>query len=151
MVLVNNLTTVSDRTRYLKVHLEGTTSNRSGIGARVELTTDIGTYVQVMDGKSGYLSQSSMPLYFGLGDAGKIEEIRVLWPSGKEQVIPDPGKMNTLVVVEEPSDGEFVFWPDIRRFDHSTIPCMDEIKISEFKATCSTPGQLPSQPLYMTN
>ena len=102
MVLVNNLTSASDRTRYLKVRLEGTTSNRSGIGARVELTTDIGTYAQVMDGKSGYLSQSSMPLYFGLGDAGKIEEIRVLWPSGKEQVVSEPGEMNTLLEIKEP-------------------------------------------------
>ena len=102
MVLMNNLTSVSARTRYLNVSLKGTTSNRSGIGARVELTTDTGSYVQVMDGKSGYLSQSSMPLYFGLGDAGKIEEIRVLWPSGKEQVISGPGKMNTMLEIEEP-------------------------------------------------
>ena len=102
MVLVNNLTSVSDQTRYLKVGLTGTKSNRSGIGARVELTTDRGTYVQVMDGKSGYLSQSSMPLYFGLGDAVKIEEIRVSWPSGKEQVVAEPAKMNTLLEIKEP-------------------------------------------------
>lgn len=101
MVLMNNLTSVSPKTRYLKVSLKGTTSNRSGLGARVELKTDADTYVQVMDGKSGYLSQSSMPLYFGLGDAGKVEKIRVLWPSGKEQVVSDPGKMNTLLVIEE--------------------------------------------------
>ena len=101
MVLVNNLTSVSDRTRYLKVSLTGTTSNRSGLGARVEITTDTGKYLKVMDGKSGYLSQSSMPLYFGLGDAGRIEQIRVLWPSGKEQVISEPGEMNTLLAIEE--------------------------------------------------
>ena len=102
MVLVNNLTSVSAKTRYLKVRLTGTTSNRPGIGARVELTTETGTYVQVMDGKSGYLSQSSMPLYFGLGDAGKIEEIRVSWPSGKEQVISEPGQINTMLEIKEP-------------------------------------------------
>ena len=102
MVLVSNLTSVSDGTRYLKVRLRGTTSNRSGIGARVQITTDTGTYAQVMDGKSGYLSQSSMPLYFGLGDAGRIEEIRILWPSGKEQVISEPGEMNTLLEITEP-------------------------------------------------
>ena len=102
MVLVNNLTSMSATTRYLKVSLKGTTSNRSGIGARVELKTDTGSYVQVMDGKSGYLSQSSMPLYFGLGDAGKIEEIRILWPSGNQQVISDLKKMNTLLEIEEP-------------------------------------------------
>lgn len=102
LVLVNDLTSVSAKTRYLKVSLEGTTSNRSGIGARVEVTTDAGTFAQVMDGKSGYLSQSSMPLYFGLGDAGKIEEIRVLWPSGKEQVVSEPGEMNSLLEIQEP-------------------------------------------------
>ncbi len=101
MVLVNDLTSVADRVRYLKVSLKGTTSNRSGIGARVELTTDTGSYVQVMDGKSGYLSQSSMPLYFGLGDAGKIEQVRVSWPSGKEQVVSDLEEMNTLLEIEE--------------------------------------------------
>ena len=104
MVLVSNLTSVSAKVRYLKVRLKGTTSNRSGIGARVELETDSGSYVQVMDGKSGYLSQSSMPLYFGLGDARKIKGIRVLWPSGKEQVISDAGEMNTLLEVEEPKN-----------------------------------------------
>ena len=104
LVLVNNLTSVSAKTRYLKVSLKGTTSNRSGIGARVELKTDTGSYAQVMDGKSGYLSQSSMPLYFGLGDAGKIEEIRVLWPSGSQQVISEPKKMNTLLEIEEPKN-----------------------------------------------
>lgn len=103
LVLINNLTSVSaTNTQYLKVSLKGTISNRSGIGARVELKTDIGNYVQVMDGKSGYLSQSSMPLYFGLGASNKLEEIRVSWPSGIQHVISQPIKMNTLLEIEEP-------------------------------------------------
>ena len=102
MVLVNDLTSVAPSIRYLKIRLTGTTSNRSGIGARVEVTTDTGTYAQVMDGKSGYLSQSSKPLYFGLGDAARVEEIRVLWPSGKVQVVSAPDEMNTLLTIKEP-------------------------------------------------
>ena len=102
MVLVNNLTSVSAKTRYLKIRLEGTTSNRSGLGARVKLTTDTGTYVQVMDGQSGYLSQSSIPLYFGLGDAARIEQVSVLWPSGKNQVVSEPVEMNILLEIKEP-------------------------------------------------
>jgi hypothetical protein len=44
------------------------------------------TYTRaIYDGKSGYLSQSSMPLYFGLGDATQIDSIEVSWPSGKKQ------------------------------------------------------------------
>jgi hypothetical protein len=39
------------------------------------------------DGKSGYLSQSSIPLYFGLGDAQKIDRVEVDWPSGRKSVL----------------------------------------------------------------
>jgi len=38
-------------------------------------------------GKSGYLSQSVLPLYFGLGDSAKIDSIDVTWPSGTKQTI----------------------------------------------------------------
>ncbi|MGA7924982.1 MAG: ASPIC/UnbV domain-containing protein [Candidatus Sulfotelmatobacter sp.] len=34
------------------------------------------------DGKSGYLAQSVLPLYFGLGEATKIDRIEIDWPSG---------------------------------------------------------------------
>jgi len=102
MVLLSNLTSVSNQRRYLKVKLKGNTSNRSGIGARVEVKSNIGSYVQIMDGKSGYLSQSNMPLYFGLGAASSILEIRVLWPSGKQQVVSLPVEMNRLLEIEEP-------------------------------------------------
>src|SRR5690606_4566549 len=67
MVLVSNLSEKLPGLKFLKVSLQGSASNRDGIGARVEVTTDRRSYVQVNDGKSGYLSQSRMPLYFGLG------------------------------------------------------------------------------------
>ena len=57
---------------------------------------------KVQDGKSGYLSQSSLPLYFGLGDAAKVDRVEVTWPSGVHQVIrqgiPSAGR---LEIVEE--------------------------------------------------
>jgi enediyne biosynthesis protein E4 len=45
------------------------TSNRDGLGAFVRVTSGGRTLMKYNDGKSGYLSQSSLPLYFGLGDA----------------------------------------------------------------------------------
>ena len=50
---------------FLKVKLVGTRSNRDGLGAIVSLTAG-GRQTQQHDGKSGYLSLSSFPLYFGL-------------------------------------------------------------------------------------
>ena len=70
----------SDRTaiHWLKVKLTGTASNRDGLGATVHVTAGGRTLTKYNDGKSGYLSQSSLPLYFGLGDAQKIDRVEVL-------------------------------------------------------------------------
>ena len=100
MVLVSDLAERSG-IRYLKVRLAGTASNRDGLGALVRVTAGGRTYTQLHDGKSGYLSQSSMPLYFGLGAADSVERIDVRWPSGTEQTVPGPIEVNTLVVVIE--------------------------------------------------
>jgi hypothetical protein len=86
--------------RWLQVKLRGTTSNRDGLGARVEVHAGGRVLARVHDGKSGYLSQSSMPLYFGLGDATRIERVRVRWPSGRSQEVTDVAIGTTVEVVE---------------------------------------------------
>ena len=85
-VLLSNL---SDKKKihFLKLKLVGTTSNRDAIGATVKVQSGGKTYTRYNDGKSGYLSQSVMPLYFGLGDATTADRVEVTWPSGKKQTI----------------------------------------------------------------
>ena len=88
---------------WLKIHLVGKRSNRDGIGAVVKVTAGGTTMTQVMDGNTGYLSHSDMPLYFGLGDAPAAERIEVRWPSGTVQTLPGPIAGNRLLdVVEAP-------------------------------------------------
>src|SRR4029077_14244094 len=72
---------------WLKVAVVGTASNRNGLGATVRLHAGGHVYTKYNDGKSGYLSQSVLPLYFGLGDADKVDRIEVDWPSGRKQVV----------------------------------------------------------------
>ena len=100
MVLISNLTERKE-VRFLKVKLIGTESNRSGLGATVIVRTGSHTYTRVHDGKSGYLSQSLYPLYFGLGDAESVDQIEVHWPSGRDQVIPGPIRANVLLEIQE--------------------------------------------------
>lgn len=88
---------------WLAVELEGAGSNRDGLGARVTVVAGGRRLMQVHDGKSGYLSQSDVPLYFGLGDAATVDRIEVLWPSGREQVVDGPLELNRTVTVEEAS------------------------------------------------
>ena len=57
--------------------------------------------VQEVRAGSSYLSMDSVELEFGLGDADSIDEITILWPSGKDQTIQDV-PVNQLLVVTEP-------------------------------------------------
>jgi hypothetical protein len=86
---------------HLKLRLVGSRSNRQGLGAKVELKLGERLFTRWHDGKSGYLAQSSLPLYFGLGDAQRVAEIKVRWPSGHEQTLTDV-VANQTVIIREP-------------------------------------------------
>ncbi len=79
----NNATDQTDR-HWLVINLEGTQSNRDGIGARIELTTPDGA-VQVRHILSGYSYQCGPPrnAHFGLGQNLRVEQLVVRWPNGK--------------------------------------------------------------------
>ena len=85
----------------LQVRLIGSRSNRDGIGAVVTVTAAGRSQMQVNDGKSGYLAQSVMPLYFGLGAATQADLIVVKWPSGKVQTVRAALRAGSTVVVRE--------------------------------------------------
>ncbi len=97
--LISDLT-ARKSVRYLKVKLVGTRSNRDGLGARVEVRAGGRRWGRYHDGKTGYLGQSSLPLYFGLGEAGSVESVEVTWPSGQRQTVERP-TINRLLVIEE--------------------------------------------------
>jgi cytochrome oxidase Cu insertion factor (SCO1/SenC/PrrC family) len=87
--------------RFVTVRLVGKRSNRDGIGAVVTVVSGGRAQVQPNDGKSGYLAQSVMPLYFGLGEATAADSVRVRWPSGQTQTVAGPLPSGTAVVVTE--------------------------------------------------
>jgi len=101
-VLVSDLA-AKKKIHFLKVKLVGTESNRSGIGAVVEVEAAGQRYKKVNDGQSGYLTQSDLPLYFGLGSAKSVDTIVVTWPSGKKQTVKGPLDTNRLLEITEGS------------------------------------------------
>lgn len=103
-VLISNLNSADNTVHFLKIELHGKQSNRNAFGARVTVMTKENTYTKVHDGKSGYLSQSVMPLYFGLAQEDDIESIDILWPSGQRQTIAGEGiAINQLLKFDEPA------------------------------------------------
>ena len=99
---------VSDLAQRHPVHMlavrpRGTRSNREGLGAQVAvLLPDGRRLLKLLDGKSGYLSQSDLPLDFGLGDADHAAAIEVRWPSGRRQSVAGPLKAGQTIDVVEP-------------------------------------------------
>lgn len=100
-VLVSDLTE-KKAVRWVGVRLVGTRSNRDGLGATVRVVSGGRTQTAWHDGKSGYLSQSSVPLYFGLGDATAVDRIEVAWPSGQQQRLAAPIALGSIVQITEP-------------------------------------------------
>ena len=100
-LLISDLSERNTAFRYLKIQLVGKTSNRDAIGSKVTIKSGERAWYQQHDGQSGYLSQSSGPFYFGLGDVSSIDQISVQWPSGEIQVLEGPIATNQLVEVEE--------------------------------------------------
>ncbi len=100
-VLVSDL--AQHRVHFLKVRLRGTRSNRDGLGAQVTVLLPDGRRIlKGLDGKSGYLSQSDLPLYFGLADADHAGAIEVRWPSGRRQSVIGPLEAGQTIEVLEP-------------------------------------------------
>jgi enediyne biosynthesis protein E4 len=87
----------------LRVKLIGTKSNRDGVGAKVTLTPSGGAAMtRMVKGGSSYLSQSELPLTFGLGKPGSVKSSRlqIVWPSGQKESIADV-KPNQLLTIQE--------------------------------------------------
>jgi enediyne biosynthesis protein E4 len=102
-VLISDLT-AQRKVNYLKVRLVGTKSNRDGLGARVSIFAGAKGWHRMNDGKSGYLGQSSAPLYFAFGDVSRIERVEVRWPSGRRQELTSGLEMNRVLTITEPRD-----------------------------------------------
>jgi enediyne biosynthesis protein E4 len=87
---------------WVEVKLEGTKSNRDGIGARIKLVTKSGAQYNHMSTSFGYASSSAGPVHFGLGTNSSAELVEVRWPSGRVQQLHDV-PADRIVRVKEPA------------------------------------------------
>ncbi len=85
---------------HLTVALVGTISNRNGIGARVQVTSALGSQIREIRSGDGFRYMSSLNAHFGLGADTEVEHVVVRWPSGTVDVIDAPAINGTLTIVE---------------------------------------------------
>jgi enediyne biosynthesis protein E4 len=97
-VLFRNDQTIGNRS--LRFRLIGTKSNRDAIGASVRIFDGGGSQSRTVHGGSSYLSQSELPVTFGVGRLDKIERVVVGWPSGRTEEFKSIATGRAYEVVE---------------------------------------------------
>jgi enediyne biosynthesis protein E4 len=71
--------------RSIRFKLRGTQSNRDAIGARLRIEAGGLSQIRMVKSGSSYLSQSELPITFGLGKADQIERVVIQWPNGRSE------------------------------------------------------------------
>lgn len=105
---------------WIKFNMEGTASNINGIGARVQITSALGTQIREVRSGDGFGFMSTLNVHFGLGQDTQVDEVVITWPSGTVDTYYDL-LANTVVSavegstgpigIEEPRDGSFIIHP----------------------------------------
>jgi hypothetical protein len=88
----------------LRVKAVGTKSNRDAIGTKFTLKTGTGRHLFAMvKTGSSYLSQSELPITFGLGkpQSGKTASLEIVWPSGRKESLSGIQPNQSIIVTEE--------------------------------------------------
>ena len=97
----NSIQLKPEESNYLRVKLNGLKNNVNGIGAFIEIKYNKNEQ-QVYENTPyrGYLSTIENIAHFGLGKTQKIDEVKVIWQSGKSQILKDVN-VNQLLVIDE--------------------------------------------------
>ncbi|GAA0891224.1 hypothetical protein GCM10009122_09030 [Fulvivirga kasyanovii] len=86
---------------WINIKLIGTYSNRSALGARVEVKANDQWQTRQVLPVSGFGSQHSMRAHFGIGTAGSVDSLIVYWPSGHRQTLTAELAVNTFITIME--------------------------------------------------
>ena len=85
---------------WLKVKLQGTTSNRDAFGTKLKLVAGDKTLIREHVSGEGYFSSNAQEVHFGLGGAEQIDSLTITWPSGSVEEIKNIKPNQTITRVE---------------------------------------------------
>jgi hypothetical protein len=85
---------------WIQFVLEGRDSNRSAIGATIVITAGGRRQARAVLSQSSYYSHDDLRQHFGLGDASRVDEVVVYWPSGKVQRLTNVDARQRVTITE---------------------------------------------------
>jgi hypothetical protein len=91
---------VTGGNRSVRLRLVGTKSNRDAIGAAVRIFHGGTSQMRMVKSGSSYLSQSELPVTFGVGRRDRVERLVIAWPSGATQEFKDVAAARAYECIE---------------------------------------------------
>lgn len=111
--------TTTNTNNWLKIKLEGVTSNKDGIGSVIEITIGASKQYRYTLNGEGYIAQNSNTEFIGLGSATNIDEVKITWLSGTVDIFQNvtPNQLLTIqegqsLSVDEYIDIDFTVYPN---------------------------------------
>jgi enediyne biosynthesis protein E4 len=111
---------------WIQVRLQGTRSDRMGLGATVTVTTGERKQAQALLSQGSYYSVDDTRLHFGLGTADKADRIEVRWPSGQVDTLEDVAGRRVVTIRE----GGALVTPILDLDEHAVDPLAIEGRAS---------------------
>ncbi len=87
--------------KSIRLQLEGTRSNRTGIGSRVTLTVGGRKIVRDLFPADGFSGQAPAELTIGIGEADRVDKVEIRWPSGVTGTLENLPAGSEVVVIRE--------------------------------------------------
>lgn len=88
---------------FLKVKLQGTLSNRDGVGSKIEISINGEKQYRYTLNGEGYIAQNASTEIFGLGQATQVDYIKVTWLSGVVDIYNNIASNQTVTIIENTS------------------------------------------------
>jgi len=104
--IYQNVQAVDDKHHFLRIKLEGDSTNRRGIGSSVVLTAGGRKQYLYQSPYRGFMSTVDDRLHFGLGAARSIDSLEIVWPDGRYQVLTNLGVDRELVLRHSDASGK---------------------------------------------
>jgi tetratricopeptide (TPR) repeat protein len=123
-VLQNNC---AGQNRAIAFRLQGTKSNRDAIGARIEVDGQ----TKWLEAGSGFLSQHSKQLLFGLGESAVARSIRITWPSGQVQEFSNLKADSTYSIVESSPDIKSQLFQAARKLPSRPVAADNTLRLQD--------------------
>lgn len=94
---------------WIRMKLEGTSSNRASIGARVRAKATIGGnsvwQYRELSAQNTFNGHNALEIHFGLGDASTLDSVEVIWPSGTVKYLTQVKANQILKLIENTNAG----------------------------------------------